>query len=199
MLCGDLVSRRLPLTTFQATRPVAVGELVWAKLKAVFAVWLSGWLLAVLSVSAWAVLSGQVDNLFDQMWGPRGLGADLTVIIALSLHVLVGLFPLWLTGRVPGLPWSFVALLITYIGLGEMIGWFGRHPDFRDTVLLLIGFAAAGKLGLAFLGFRQALMQILVKRGFVLGSVSVWIVGTAFFLWLVSLMADRSNWDEVLL
>ncbi|PYK58334.1 MAG: hypothetical protein DME21_15910, partial [Verrucomicrobia bacterium] len=181
MVCGDLVSRRLPLTSFQATRPVAVGELVSAKLKAMVAVWLGGWLLAVLSIGVWAVYCDQFDAYFDQLYDERGPRTDLIIVGALSLHALVGLFPLWLTGRVPGLPWSFVILLIVYVGLGDVIGWFVRHPNYRDAALLLIGCAVALKLGVAFLAFRFALKRKLVKRGFVFGSVSVWIVGTAFF------------------
>ena len=105
MVCGDLVSRRLPLTTFQATRPVAVGELVLAKLKAMVAIWLGGWLLAALSVGVWAVVCGQFDSWLDEFCREHGPRMDLIMVGVVSLHVLVGLFPLWLTGRVPGLPW----------------------------------------------------------------------------------------------
>ncbi|PYJ85788.1 MAG: hypothetical protein DME22_07810 [Verrucomicrobia bacterium] len=203
MVCGDLVSRRLPLTSFQATRPVTVGELVSAKLKAMVAVWLGGWLLAVLSAGVWAVVSDQFDAWFKEFYIERGsgmglAGIDLVIIGALSLQKLVGLFPLWLTGRVPGLPWSFVILLIVYVGLGDVIGWFVRHPNYRDAALLLIGCAAALKLGVAFLAFRLALKRKLVKRGFVFGSVSIWIVGTALCLWFAFWIAERSNGDEVL-
>ena len=199
MVCGDLVSRRLPLTTFQATRPVAVGDLVSAKLKAMVAVWLGGWLLAVLSIGVWAVYCDQFNAYFDQLYDERGPRMDLIIVGALSLHVLVGLFPLWLTGRVPGLPWSFLILLIVYVGLGNIIGWFDRHPNYQAAALLLIGFAAALKLGIAFLAFRLALKRRLVKRSFVFGAVSIWIVGTAFFLRLMSWIAERNNWDEFLM
>ena len=198
MVCGDLVSRRLPLTTFQATRPVAVGDLVLAKLKAMFIVWLGGCLLAALSIGTWAVVCGQFDAWIHQLYDERGEGMSLVIAGALSLHFLLGLFPLWLTGRVPGLPWSFVVLLIIYLGLGDVIGWFDRHPNYRDTALLLMGAAAATKLGIALLAFRQAIKRKLVKRGFVFGSVSIWIIGTAFWLWLVSRITERFNWDEAL-
>ena len=31
------------------------------------------------------------------------------------------------------------------------------------------------------------------------GAVSIWIVGTAFFLRLMSWIAERNNWDEFLM
>ena len=192
MVCGEAATRRLPLMTFQATRPVAVGALVSAKLKAMLVVWLAGWLLAALSVGLWAMWSGQLDAWYDQFYRER----DLVIVGVLSLHFLFGLFPLWLTGRVPGLPWSFVVLLIVYVGLGNVIGWFGRHPNWRETALLLIGFAAALKLGVAFLALRQALKQKWVRRDFVFGSVSIWVVGTGFCLWLALRFMGRGDWDD---
>src|SRR5262249_38736046 len=143
MVCGDVSSRRLPLTTFQATRPVAVGELVSAKIRALIAIWLGGWLLAALSVGAWTVVSGQLEVWVNEFGRERGAGLYMLAVGALSLYFLVGLFPLWLTGRVPGLPWSFVGLLIVYVGLVDVVVWFDRHPSFWPLAFILIGFAAA--------------------------------------------------------
>jgi hypothetical protein len=199
MVCGDVVSRRLPLTAFQATRPVAVGQLVAAKLKALIAIWAGGWLLAALSVGVWAVVCGQMDAWVNEINRESVAWVALMVSAAFSLHVLVGLFPLWLTGRVPGLPWSFVGLLILYGGLSNLIGWFGHHPDYSPFALLLIGFAAAMKLGLAFAGFRQALKRRWIKRGFVFSSVAVWVLGTALFVELMSRLAPLGNWNEIVM
>ncbi len=113
----------------------------------------------------------------------------------LSLHAAVGLFPLWLTGRVPGLPWSYLGLLIVYAGLGNLIIWFERHSNYWYLALLLIGFAVAVKLGLSFLAFRQALKGKLVSRGFVFGSVSIWALGTIVFVALISSITPPNNGD----
>ncbi|HXT38640.1 MAG TPA: hypothetical protein VN887_01315, partial [Candidatus Angelobacter sp.] len=195
MICGDCASRRLPVSAFQAALPVADGELAFSKLKAMVAVWMGGWLMAVLGVGLWAVANGELDAWLNNFLHEPGQEISLIAIGVLSLHVLFGLFPLWLTGRVPGLPWSFVVLLIAYAGLGNIIGWFDRHPNFRDAALLLIGFAGALKLSVAVVSFRLALKRKLVRRGFVFGSVSIWIVGTAFLVWLMPWNVDQHIWD----
>ena len=199
-VCGDAGSRRLPLTTFQAVRPVAVGELVAAKLKAMTALLLCGWVMAALSaIYVWAVLSGQVQPWFDRIVQNSESGMIAIVLGAISMHVLVGLFPLWLSGRVPGLPWSFVGLLVVFAGIANIVAWFARHSEYWHLALLLIGFAAAVKLGVAFLAFRHALKQKLVNRGFVAGTVSIWLFGTAICIELMSRICAGNGLDATLL
>ena len=200
MVCGDVASRRLALTTFQAVRPVAAGELASAKLKAMAAIWLGGWLMAALSVIVWTVLGGHyTDAVLGHLVGHRGAWMSTIAVGALSLHVLVGLFPLWLTGRVPGLPWSIVGLLVVYGGVAHVVAWFARHPDYWPVAMLLIGFGAAVKLGAAALAFRQVLKERLVKRGFVLSAVSIWLVGTALTMQLMRWICQEGDGNETLM
>ena len=200
MVCGDVASRRLALTTFQAVRPVAVGELVSAKIKAMAAVWLGGWLMAALSLIVWVVLRGvDTEAVLDHFVRQRGAWMSTIVALAVSLHVLVGLFPLWLTGRVPGLPWSIVGLLVAYGVVAQVVAWFVRHPDYWPVALLLIGFGAAVKLGTAALAFRQDLKERLVKRGFVFRAVSIWLLGTALSMQLMLWICRESGWNETLM
>jgi hypothetical protein len=200
MVCGDVASRRLALTTFQAVRPVAVGELVSAKIKAMTAVWLGGWLMAALSLIVWAVLRGvDTEAVLDQFVRQRGAWMSTIVAVAVSVHVLVGLFPLWLTGRVPGLPWSIVGLLVVYGGVAQVVAWFVRHPDYWPVALLLIGFGAAVKLATAALAFRQDLKERLVQRGFVFRAVSFWLLGTALSMQLMLWICRESDWNEIVM
>jgi len=191
---SDGVSRRLRMTVVQAVRPVTAGEFVAARLKAMGLLWLGGWLMSVIAISVWAVGSGLTDELFGSFSSDRNPQL-LVSLILISLHLLFGLFPLWLTGRVPDLPWSFLILLIVYSGLGNIIFWFERHADFWPLALLLIGFAGAVKLGLAAIAFRQALERKLAGRGFVFGVTVAWVVGTALVLNLTSELTTRAGWS----
>src|SRR5438874_601567 len=75
--------------------------------------------------------------MFDHFVRQRGAWMSTIVAVAVSLHVLVGLFPLWLTGRVPGLPWSIVGLLVAYGCVAQVVAWFVRHSDYWPVALLL--------------------------------------------------------------
>lgn len=195
LMASDGVNRRLLMTMFQGVRPVAIGDLVVARLRAMTTLWLGGWLFSALAIAVAAVVFGRTDDLlnrFTNVWDLR----VLVLMIVISFHALIGLLPLWLTGRVPDLPWSFFGLLVAYAGVAQIIGWFGRHPDLWQLAFVAIGFAGAVKLGLAAIGFREALAKRWVTRRFVFGTVSVWVVGTAVFLSLLSELSSRANWDE---
>jgi hypothetical protein len=195
LMASDGVNRRLHMATFQGVRPVAIGDLVLARLRAMTALWLGGWLFSALVIGGAAVVFGRTDDLlnrFTSVWDLR----VLVIMIVISFHALIGLLPLWLTGRVPDLPWSFFGLLVVYAAMAQIIAWFERHPNLWQLAFLAIGFAGAVKLGLAAIGFREALAKRWVTRRFVFGTVATWVVGTALFLSLLSELCSRANWDE---
>lgn len=196
--CSDAVSRGRWMTTLQATRPVTAGEMVAAKLRAMLTVCLLGWLFAGVMISIWAVACNRTDVMlhrFENDW-------DETVLIAaivISLHTLIGLFPLWLTGRVPGLPWSFLGLYCAYAVAINVVTWFARHPQFQDVALVLIGFAMAAKLGVAAAAFREGLKRCLVTRRFVFAVTAIWIIGTAGLISLLVSFPYQSGWSDALI
>jgi hypothetical protein len=195
---ADAVSRGRWMTTLQATRPVTAGETVVAKLRAMLTIWLAGWLFVSGAIWFWAVACGHTEATvrgFENLWNEGALIA----IIVISLHVLIGLFPLWLTGRVPGLPWSFVGLYVAYGVVSNIIAWFGRRPDYQNVVLMLIGFAMAAKLGIAAAAFREGLRRRLVAWRFVLVVTAIWMDGTAGLIRLLVSFSHRSDWSDVLI
>jgi hypothetical protein len=150
-------ARDLQLSSFIATRPLSCAALARAKLHAAGLSALAAWGLVVLLAPLWVVASGNVEvvrALADVLF--RGQPAwKLSLLAPLALAELVGLtwlqivagMCLSLTGRV----WVVNAVVLLYGAIGtalaSLVIWAGFHPDFFDTLLLVLGWLGVG-LGL---------------------------------------------------
>jgi hypothetical protein len=177
ILARDPSSRRLTLSSFTATRPVRTGDLLAAKLLAGILTWFLA--VAILAVSATVAITSTGKRV--------GVPDTLTLLIlaVLSLNVFVGILPLSLSGRIPGLPWSLLPLLLLYGGLGEVVNWAARHQLMAPLATLLM-LAVVLKLWLASIGFRRAIGLRLVSFGFVGAYAAFWLMSTLFLLVIVA-------------
>jgi hypothetical protein len=141
-------ARDLRLSSFTATRPLTSAALARAKLHAAGLSAVATWGLVLLLSPLWVVLSGNVavvqalgEALFhDQPAWKLGLLAPLALVglVGLTWLQLVAGMCLGLTGRawvVNGVVLLYGAVGTALAGLGH---WTGLHPDFFDTLLIVL-------------------------------------------------------------
>jgi hypothetical protein len=190
-LARDGASRKLACSSFVATRPIRSGELLTAKLLAGFAAWILAMLIFALSTLVVTVLAGPQLHV-------SGLPVTM-LLLAVSLNVFVGILPLSLSGRIPGLPWSLLPLVLIYGVLGQGLSWFNHH-GLQGLLFLLLLVAVVVKLWVAVWGFRRAIGLRLVGFGFVGAYVAFWLLGTGLLvLMAVWLLAQRWSLREAAL
>ncbi len=182
ILARDPSSRRLALSSFTATRPVRTGDLLAAKLLAGILTWFLA--VAILAVSATIAImfAGKPGGVRDTL--------TLLILAVLSLNIFVGILPLSLSGRIPGLPWSLLPLLLLYGGLGEVVNWADRHQLMAPLATLLM-LAVVLKLWLASIGFRRAIGLRLVGFGLVGAYAAFWLMSTLLLLAIVAAAGIR--------
>jgi hypothetical protein len=154
-------ARDLHMSSFQAARPLTCAALADAKLHAAGLGALGTWALLLLLAPLWAVVTGNVEVvralaeslLYDQPAWKLGLLLPLALagLAGLTwLQIVGGMCPS-LTGRaavVNGVVLFYVAVGTALTALGL---WTANHPDFQDTLLLVL-WCLAGALGLLKLG-----------------------------------------------
>lgn len=168
-LARDGGTRQLALSPFSASRPIPTESLLLAKL------WAGGllWLCAV-GVAALVVV------ILRAAWFLRSWPDALStlVVLAMSLHLFTGIFPLCLSGRIPGFPWSLAPLVLVYGVALNVVFWYDRHPEAGSIFFGVLVALVIVKLLLGCWGFRRSLSLRLVSRRFVAGYAGLWLVGT---------------------
>lgn len=185
-LARDGSSRKLALSSFTATRPLSTSSLLLAKMLSGAALWVATLVVLLVAAMVWGV--GMENGLRKLPPFPTAL-----VALAVSLHVLVGILPFCLTGRIPGFPWSLLPPLLLYGLALNAVNWFGHRHEFRPLLLLLSTLVMV-KLGLAFWGFRRAMAFRLISPVVVAGWVALWAVGTWVLVEMAWMQAARGNW-----
>lgn len=191
-LARDGATKRLALSTFSAVRPVTTGKLLQAKLCLGAILWLAG--LAVLGAgfTLAEMESGAALSLV--------VSGDLFVSVMLimtSLHLLVGILPFSLSGRLPGFPWSLLPLLLTYGVIVNGIAWFDEHPDHGERLFDILILLLFVKLGIAVWGFRRAIGLGLSSISFVFSYAALWLIGTSSLIWCAYSFFQRTEWNSV--
>jgi hypothetical protein len=185
----DAGSKRLALSSFSATRPLATGTLVTAKLLAGAAIWISAVVILALGLLCFAAMESDFREL------PKLI--EIIVPLAVAGHLFVGILPLCLSGRIPGFPWSLLPLLLIYGAVINAATWFGHHEDSYGLLFALLTALLVLKLAVAFWGFRRALGLKLVSVRFVVGYVGLWMLGAgilvALAVWYLIAPLDWAN------
>ncbi len=178
-LARDGGTRQLALSPFSASRPVPTESFLLAKL------WTGGllWLCAV-GVAALAVVILRA-AWFLQSW-PDVLST--LIVLAMSLHLFTGIFPLCLSGRIPGFPWSLAPLILVYGVALNVFFWCDRHPEAGSILFGLLVALVIVKLLLGCWGFRRSLGLRLVSSRFVAAYAGFWLLGTG----LLAVVAFRN-------
>jgi len=181
----DITAKELSLSSFTATRPIDSGTLVISKLIAGLATWLAACLIGVASVLVGIALTG-VRNNPTYPW-PSAWGESLFWLtgLVISLQLFVGILPLCLSGRIRGIPWSLLPLLLVIGGVFNGIVWLGHRQWPQDLVCSLLGALVALKLVMAFWGFRRSIVTRLTSPAFVMVYVVIWLLATGLCLSIV--------------
>lgn len=186
VLARDAASRQLPLSSFFAARPVSTHELVAAKLKVAAVLAAAALALLLCGSFLWATAQLRSFDPWESVIHPNSdvleLALQAAAFSALIWNQLVGLLPLWLTGRVPGFPWSFLWLLGAGLGLGHLGSWFYQHPEYWTALTGLLACAFAAKIALAAWSFRQAIGRDLLSPTTVGIYSGIWLLGTAVLI-----------------
>lgn len=192
-LARDPANGRLSMSAFTATRPLSNGELLLAKLRVAVVLWGGATITAAAAYFIhWLALPGpQLAETIDLT--ERMLANDLferalpaTIVLAITLHVLIGILPLSLTGRVPGMPWSLLPLLMIYVIVVNGQMWVSDQRNSSDVLMwILIGLILL-KMVIAAWGFRRSLRLRIVSRQFVGGIVGIWVLLVGALLWAVT-------------
>jgi hypothetical protein len=172
-IARDGASKKLALSPFSAVRPVKTGMLLLAKLMAGAVLWVAAAAILAASYFLCEAATGGLEDLAD-------FSGMAIIALAISLHVLVGILPLCVSGRLPGFPWSLLPLLVAYGGILNALVWFVAHPQYEEILFgALVGLLIL-KMGVAFWAFRRAITQKLSSPRFVFCYGVVWIVAAGF-------------------
>jgi hypothetical protein len=192
-LARDGISKKPELSSFTATRPISTGTLLTAKLLAGAAVWIVAAVLLAASLSALPgtnILRSLPMRSLPVLWS-----LPVVLLLAISLHLFVGILPLCLSGRIPGFPWSLLPWLVVYGAATNALIWF-HTPDRYQMLFALFLVLLLLKLGIAYWGFRRAIGLRLISRAFVARYVAYWCIGTGAVGLFVCLSAVRMRWPN---
>lgn len=197
VIAGDSGRGGSQMGTFIGVRPLSAGRMVEAKLRALFgmlalvlgATWVVGtvvlcggtWVL--MSGDSWSLVWGRVMEGILEPWGSQRGGDQILVVIGYAVLLLqlgVGVLPLVLSGRVPGLPWSILYLIAYGVGVVQVIsgllsgdGYFRMHG--YDPEFVLMGIILM-KVGVAYWGFRTGWRQGIIGSGLIGTAAAIWVV-----------------------
>src|SRR5262249_23623354 len=146
-------AKDLGLSAFAATRPATSGALVLAKLRMAALSAAAGWGLMLLLGALWVVVAGNQGRVaagwtaFVQwrraLEGWAVLALALLGVVALTWGQLVAGMCLGLTGRAWVVNGATLALLALAAALTTLGFWTYSHPEFYDTLLVVL-WALAG-------------------------------------------------------
>jgi hypothetical protein len=191
-LARDPASRRLPLSSFTAVRPVTAGTLFQAKLALGGVLWLGAILILAAFFYVFASVGGYLGNDLSEV---RNIGK---VLLPISLHVFVGVLPFCLWGRSPGFPWSLLPMLLVYGLLVNGLRWFSGHSNYQEFLFVLLVLLVIAKLIAASWSFSTAIHRGLSSIGFALGYTAVWLAATGVLLWMAYGALDQSDFPAAL-
>ncbi len=188
--------------TFLATRPVSSAGLVFPKFLMAFRSGLVAWLIVIIGMTFWIVVSGNVDNVrslarvfYTRFTGWRAIAvtaATLVLLPAVTWRQLSDFFPFALTGRRVVVEGCVLAGVMLFIMLAGTAAWLYHHPAALGRFLAIAPYFAAGlallKASLATGAFYSALRLGLLTWRHV-GFVSVlWLSLTAAAMILAGLV-----------
>lgn len=174
----DITSKELSLSSFMATRPVNTGTLAIAKLVAGLATWLIALGIGIVSVLVGITVSGVRDNPAYPWPRDWSEGIFWVIQLVIALQFFIGILPLCLSGRIRGIPWSLLPLLLVIGGVFNVFWWLGRHGWPQDLICSLLAALLVLKLVTAFWGFRRSLAARLTSPRFVMVCVVTWLIAT---------------------
>jgi hypothetical protein len=147
-------AKELTLPGFTATRPMTCATLAHAKLQAAGFSALATWGLVLLLAPLWALLSGNVatvrsliEGIFQDRpaWQPYLLAPlILAGLVGLAWLQLVAGMCLSLTGRATVVNGVTLFYLLIGTTLLALVIWTGNHPEFFDTLVVVLWCLAAG-------------------------------------------------------
>lgn len=197
MVPNDPATARYAMSAFIAVRPVATADMCRAKFKVAARIFLCLVpLLAVLCVS-WMIEAQVLSSTLDQwrsqeegfLWPQFFRGLEMVAVgILVPYCLLLGALPVWLTGRMPGFPWSFALLMVAVMAVFTWGDWLFQSgiafdsSGLTDQVSTVFRLALLLKMGFAYLGFRESHRRALMSGHFIAGYVAVWLLVSGLLL-----------------
>jgi hypothetical protein len=192
--CEPAAGFRTRMTAFRATLPVSCGTLAAQRMVTLLLGWCMLW-LPLLLATHW------YDPDLSGMPAPDAQAQALAAIarlMALGAHILVGVLPLFLWGRLEGFPnmllaaigsWVWVWLLAAFFKLDE-----GQNPGWRWGVVgLLLGMKLATAAWALLTGLRA---RHLTWR-FAAGLVAGWLIVVSCLVWVLPTWRTDGAWRAV--
>jgi len=175
--------------TFLATRPVTSSGLVAPKFFMAFVSGLLCWIIVVIGMTFWILVSGNLDNarelariVFAQLAGWRGcamVAATFVLLPAITWRQLSDFFPFVLTGRRWFVEGAVFAGVMLVAGLACGACWLYGHPEAQARFLAVTPWLAAGlallKVALAIGTFQSVLRQGLMSWPAVGCVLAIWL------------------------
>jgi hypothetical protein len=197
MVPNDAATARYAMSAFIAVRPAATADLCRAKFKVAARIFLCLLpLLAVLCVS-WMVEAQVLPSTLGQwrsqdegfLWPQFFRGLTMVAVgTVVPYSLLLGALPVWLTGRMPGFPWSFTLLMVAMLAVFNWGGWLFQSgiafdsSGLTDQASAVLGLALLLKMGFAYLVFRESHRRALMTRRFILGYIAIWLLVSGLLL-----------------
>jgi len=191
MVPNDPATARYAMSPFIAVRPVSTADMFRVKFQVAIGVFMRILPLLVVLFILWMIASKtSLATLYHWRsqeegfaWPPFFRAAEVLAFgVLVPYSLLLGAMQVWMTGRTPGFPWSFVLLLIAVMVAQTARSWF-----LQPLSAFTFGLALLLKIGLAYYGFRESHRRALMSGRFIAGYVAVWLLVSGLLLVLSEL------------
>jgi hypothetical protein len=196
LLARDASSKSLCLSSFLATRPVTSGELAFAKIKLAGLMTLAGWLVYAAGLFLWFHFCWHPDQFVTRQDGGL-IPAVGFVALALAWH-LVGVLPVWITGRIESAVWAGLLLLGGYVAFGNALQFLDKHFGLLVALPWVFAFALIAKILIAVWSFREGHRRGLLSPRVTTKYSLFWLLGTICFISIAAALCRGSIFPQPL-
>jgi hypothetical protein len=203
MVPNDPATARYAMSPFIAVRPVSTADMFRVKFQVAIGVFIRILPLLVVLFILWLIASKtSLATLYHWRsqeegfaWSPFFRAAEILALgVLVPYSLLLGAMQVWMTGRTPGFPWSFMLLLIAVMVAFIVGPWFlqplsayGRDAFGLTARTSIFGLALLLKMGVAYYGFRASHRHALISGRFIAGYVSFWLLVSGLLMVLSEL------------
>lgn len=171
---------RTRLSAFRATTPASSGVLAMQRIATPLLAWVAVWLPLLLLSTLYEVPREQWSTPDDPA---RQLAPVMARLMVVSAHFVVGALPLFLLGRLEGLPNMFLCSILVWAAPFLLGTFMGPEEHLNLGLLCVVSIWLIAKILVTAFSLARSLRDGEITWRFAAGLVGGWLVLAAFLTW----------------